>query len=185
MDGHHRAVRTMLGGHTVARFTSLEFEQRRAIFRKHLVQRKPVIIGEGDGDDSLNPDTATGVLLRQQHFMVIDDTGKKLVQEACEPNADAASADQGVDDEKSVHYRHEATKMARWTQKYLQDLFLFTNATKVTLVLFGHSYPSHALRSYWDAPTELARRKVRQGEAPFERVLSRAAGPEMSHEILA
>jgi hypothetical protein len=35
----------------------------------------------------------------------------------------------------------------------------------------GGSYLSRSLRSYWDPPTEIARQKVRQGEATFKQVI--------------
>jgi len=116
------------------------------------------------------------------------------------------------EDEHSIHYRHGTGKQARWTQKLLQNLFLFNNAEQVTLVLHGRglldgsdlathqtmkdisfvvrrliehfgdrftikkrldrgSYPTRSLRSYWDAPTDFARRNVRRGEATFEQVM--------------
>ncbi|RYC81103.1 hypothetical protein BFJ63_vAg16009 [Fusarium oxysporum f. sp. narcissi] len=129
---------------------------------------------------------------------------------------EGCDSDSGINDPKSVHYRHGTGKAARWTQKRLQDIFLFTNAQHITLVLYGRglldgsdlathqmikdisyvvklliekfgdkfairkmisrgggdggSYPSRSLRSYWDPPTEAARKKVRQGEATLIRL---------------
>jgi hypothetical protein len=40
------------------------------------MQQQPVLIDEADDDDSLNPDIADGVLLRQQHFMGKDKISK-------------------------------------------------------------------------------------------------------------
>ncbi|RYP27381.1 hypothetical protein DL767_007700 [Monosporascus sp. MG133] len=268
-------------------------DERRAIFRKHLVQSAPVIIDEADVDDTLNPAIASGIFLRQQHFMGDDDIGKQLLKEAHElyygenhfnvrlhwlldfmtdalgdyttevPVAslvkrgitvladlhDSLSDDHtvsdeygGQDDPESVHYRHGSGNAARWTQERLQDLFLFTEARQVTLVLLGRGvldgsdlathqtmkdisyvvkllidllgdrfaiqkmlyretddatipFPTRSLRSYWAAPTELARRNVRYGAAAFEevmqiemeewtRVFPREIGRRMSREVL-
>jgi hypothetical protein len=181
----------MLGCRTIPQFASLSFRDRRAIFRKNLVQQKPVLIEEGDDDDSLNPDIADGVLLRQQYHMGEDETGKQLVKEACDVYygenhfhvrlhwlcefmtdilsdhetkvcvaplikdsitvivdsydalndfflyEDGCDSDSGLNDPDSVYYRHGTGKAARWTQKHLQDIFLFTNAQHITLVLYG------------------------------------------------
>ncbi|KAL9563868.1 hypothetical protein ACKAV7_011903 [Fusarium commune] len=147
-----------------------------------LLSAQPVLIDEADDDNSLNPDIADGVLLRQQHFMGKDEVGKQLVKEAydvyygenhfnmrlhwlCEfiidtlsdyetkvhvaplikdsitvivdsydalddvyLHEDGCDSDSGIDDPGSVHYRHGTAKAARWTQKRLQDIFLFMNA---------------------------------------------------------
>ncbi|KAG6989586.1 hypothetical protein FOFC_16024 [Fusarium oxysporum] len=50
---------------------------------------------------------------------------------------EGCDSDSGIDDPKSVHYRHGTGEAARWTQKRLQDIFLFTNAQHITLVLYG------------------------------------------------
>ncbi|PCD21220.1 unnamed protein product [Fusarium graminearum] len=50
---------------------------------------------------------------------------------------EGCDGDSGIDDPKSVHYRHGTGEAARWTQKRLQDIFLFTNAQHITLVLYG------------------------------------------------
>lgn len=261
-DLHH-----MLGGLSPAQFAHLPQDARQAVFRRHLVQDTPVIIDEGDDDDELNPDTRSGALLRQQHFMGDDETGKQLVKEAREiyygenhfnvhlrwlsefmfdslgdyktkvPIApllrsgitvvadlhDASNdrhiykqADKGdkndVQDETSIYYRHGTSEPARWTQKRLQNLFLFDNVQQVTLILYGRglldgsdlathqtlkdisfvarrlmdhfedrftvekmlsrgSNPSRSLRSYWDAPTDRIRRRVRAGEATFQEIM--------------
>ncbi|KAI3573865.1 hypothetical protein IWW34DRAFT_751879 [Fusarium oxysporum f. sp. albedinis] len=84
MDRHATTIRRMLGGRTIAQFALLSLLDRRALFRQNLVQQQPVFIEEADDDDSLNPDIADGVLLRQQHCMGKDETGKQLVKEACD-----------------------------------------------------------------------------------------------------
>jgi len=201
MSYYDETLRGMLGGRTIHQFASLPPRQRQAIFRSHLVQKRPVIIEEGDDDNDLNPHIASGVLLRQQHFMGDDDTGKRLVEEAREiyygenhfnvrlhwlrefmsdylgdhetkvPIApfikkeitivadlhdsshmfwsfeayDADDDGEGGElesssdkqDPSSVHYRHGTEKLARWTQKHLKDLLLFTNAKQVNLLLCG------------------------------------------------
>ncbi|KAM5528703.1 hypothetical protein FOXYSP1_19184 [Fusarium oxysporum f. sp. phaseoli] len=191
MDQHATTIRRMLGDRTIAQFASLSLPDRRALFRRNLVQQQPVFIEEADDDDSLNPGIADGVLLRQQHFVGKDETGKQLVKEACDVyygenhfnvrlhwlcefmtdtlsdyktkvpvaplikdsitvivdsydalddfylHEDGCDSDSGTDDPDSVHYRHGTGKAARWTQKRLQDIFLFTNAQHITLVLHG------------------------------------------------
>ncbi|KAJ9419385.1 hypothetical protein QL093DRAFT_2362343 [Fusarium oxysporum] len=72
MDYHATTIRRMLGGRTVPQFASLSPLKRRDLFRQYLA----------DDDGSLNAKIADGVLLRQQHFMGKDETGKQLVKEA-------------------------------------------------------------------------------------------------------
>ncbi|KAJ6436770.1 alpha-L-fucosidase [Purpureocillium lavendulum] len=77
-------VRKLLGGRTIADFARLPDNTRKATFRRRLVQPTPVIIEEGDDDDSVNPKIADGVLLRQEYFMGDNDVGRRLVKEATE-----------------------------------------------------------------------------------------------------
>lgn len=74
----------MLGGRTPAQFVQLPLERRQALYRRNLVQKAPVIIEEGDDDDEMNPDIASGVCLRQQYFMGFNEFGKQIVKEATE-----------------------------------------------------------------------------------------------------
>jgi hypothetical protein len=119
----------------------------------------------------------------------------------------------GDDDEEGSEsldrIRPSGDIVARRTRKRLEDLFLFTNAEKITLVLrgdgpldgsdvatrqtiadisitvkhlidfFGNRFaiekwppnksrPTRSLLSYWNGPTDLTRRDVREGRASFE-----------------
>ncbi|KAH7303018.1 hypothetical protein B0I35DRAFT_447341 [Stachybotrys elegans] len=72
----------LLDRRSVIEFAALSLDERKAIYRKNLVQRKAVIVEELDDDEYFNPDIAQGALLRQEYFMGNDETGKMLVREA-------------------------------------------------------------------------------------------------------
>ncbi|TWU72722.1 kinetochore-associated Ndc80 complex subunit nuf2 [Metarhizium rileyi] len=75
-------VYRLLGRRTVAEFSTLPPDQRKAIFRLHLVQDDPVIIKEGDDDDEMNPCISTGAIFQQEYFIREDRVGKQLIKEA-------------------------------------------------------------------------------------------------------
>ena len=82
MDDHQAQLREVLEVRTVAQFAQLSQEDRSALYRRHLVKHSPVLIEEGDDDDEMNPEIASGLFLRQQYFMGSGSVGKKLARGA-------------------------------------------------------------------------------------------------------
>ncbi|KAH7154766.1 hypothetical protein DER46DRAFT_688861 [Fusarium sp. MPI-SDFR-AT-0072] len=156
-----------------------------------------------DDDNSLNPDIADGVLLRQQHFMGKDEVGKQLVKEAYDVYYGENHFNmrlhwlRGLLDGSDLA-THQMIKDIFYVAKLLIQKFGDKFAIRKMISRgdgYGGSYLSHSLRSYWDPPTETARQKVRQGEATFEQVMQieieewthvfpRTIGPWMGREIL-
>ncbi|KAJ6789248.1 hypothetical protein PWT90_10397 [Aphanocladium album] len=77
-------VYSLLGTATLEAFARFTPAKRKEILRRSQVQRKPVIIDEGDDDGSLNPGTADGIILRIEYFMGTSDVAKQIIKEARE-----------------------------------------------------------------------------------------------------
>ncbi|KAI3574026.1 hypothetical protein IWW34DRAFT_885037 [Fusarium oxysporum f. sp. albedinis] len=156
----------MLQGRTVEEFSQLPLMQRKSVFSQYLVQPQRVIIEEGDDDNMMNPQIAEGVLLLQQLFMGKGEKGKQMMTEAREvhygENEFWTDLHDGYDSENDnddnpfyphdgigdgedkidpSHIRPSGDIVARRTRKRLEELFLFTNAEEITLVLRGGGPP--------------------------------------------
>jgi hypothetical protein len=81
---HRAQVRPMLGGRTPAEFVKLPSRVRNAVYKRHLVTKKMVVIEEGDDGGFFNPELANGVLLQQEYMVGDDEAGKQIAKEARE-----------------------------------------------------------------------------------------------------